>query len=57
MSEREHATDNGADCWCEPRIITLVQDGDGTERIIVHHRAGCAKFERCRCHLETPEQP
>ena len=47
---RQHNIDNGADCWCEPRIDVV-----GEDRIFIHSCDDC-QHNPCICaeNLETP---
>ena len=40
INDRREHTDNGADCWCEPRVLDHgVGDAGNPARVIVHHSA------------------
>ena len=47
VSEDDHHTDTGADCWCEPEIQNYGQDEAGRPaRVFVHRKSVLNQAER-----------
>ena len=57
MSYREHCLENGADCWCEPRIIPVLCDDGETNYVFSHHTERCAQnIGGCICNQKYSEE-